>query len=402
MWKGKRILIGVTGGIAAYKIPLLVREFIKLGAEVKCILTPASSAFVTPLTLATLSKNEVYTDLYNPQTGVWTNHVELGMWADLMIIAPLTASSLAKMTVGHSDNLLLTTYLSAKCPVFVAPAMDLDMFAHESTIVNLLKLEKSGVHIIPVGEGELASGLSGKGRMAEPDEIVSYISTHFFTKELDFSAKKVLITAGPSYESIDPVRFIGNHSTGKMGVAIANEFAQRGANVTLLLGPSSNSYSLHPSISFYRFNTANELLELTQQNWVNTDIGVFSAAVADYKPSEVASQKIKKDSEDLVLHLVKNPDILMWAGANKTKTQLLVGFALETTNEVENAKLKLVKKNLDLIVLNSLNDKGAGFGHDTNKVTLMDKHNNCVNLELLSKDETACKIVNYVQELSKN
>ncbi len=398
MLKGKRILIGVTGGIAAYKIPLLVREFIKLGAEVKCILTPASSDFVTPLSLATVSKNAVYSELFDSKTGLWTNHVDLGLWADTFVIAPLTASSLAKMVVGHSDNLLLTTYLSSRCPVFVAPAMDLDMYAHFSTQENLQKLIANGVHVIPAVEGELASGLTGKGRMTEPEDIAQFVDRFFSKPEQDLIGVNALVTAGPTYEAIDPVRFIGNHSTGKMGIALANELAERGAKVTLLLGPTNLSTD-NSNINLIRFKTAEELFDLVKKNWKECDLGIFSAAVADYKPSDVAKEKIKKSDEELTLKLIKNPDSLKWAGQHKSQHQTLVGFALETTNEVENAKQKLDKKNLDLIVLNSLKNEGAGFGHDTNQVTLLGKDNNCVNFELLTKVEVAKQIVDYVKSI---
>lgn len=397
MLKGKRILVGVTGGIAAYKIPLLVRELIKLEAEVKCILTSASSDFVTPLTLATLSKNEVYTDLYDQRSGLWTNHVELGLWADAMIIAPLTASSLSKMVIGHSDNLLLTTYLSARCPVFVAPAMDLDMYQHFSTTENLQKLADNGVHVIPAEVGELASGLSGKGRMAEPETIAQIVNTYFQKESHDLSGVRALVTAGPTYETIDPVRFIGNHSTGKMGIAIADELASRGAAVTLLLGPSSH-YPKQSTVQVIRIQSAEDLFHYVKLNWNDMQLGIFSAAVADYKPANVSQQKIKKAGDTLQIDLIKNPDTLKWAGENKKENQRLVGFALETTNELEHAKDKLARKNLDLIVLNSLNDKGAGFGHDTNQVTFLDKYNNCVNLELLTKVEVAKQLIDYVKK----
>jgi phosphopantothenoylcysteine decarboxylase/phosphopantothenate--cysteine ligase len=398
MLKGKRILVGVTGGIAAYKIPFLVRELIKLGAEVKCILTPASSAFVTPLTLATVSKNPVYTELFDRETGEWANHVELGLWADAFVIAPLTASSLAKLAVGHSDNLLLTTYLSARCPVFVAPAMDLDMYVHPTTAANLEQIAKNNVHVIPAEEGELASGLSGQGRMAEPEHIASFVNRFFAQSHTDFSNKIVLITAGPTYESIDPVRFIGNHSSGKMGIALADEMANRGAEVYLLLGPS-NHLPNNPAVKVHGFKTAQDLLALTQQFWSSADVGIFAAAVADYRPKDIAQEKIKKSSDEMSITLVKNPDVLKWAGDNKKDMQFLVGFALETTNEEAHAKQKLVNKNLDLIVMNSLKNEGAGFGHDTNKVTLLDKHNKIVNLQLLSKSEVAKEIVDYVKDV---
>jgi phosphopantothenoylcysteine decarboxylase/phosphopantothenate--cysteine ligase len=402
MWKGKRILVGITGGIAAYKTPLLVRELIKLGAEVKCIMTPASFGFVTPLTLATLSKNEVYSELYNSKSGVWTNHVDLALWADLFIIAPLTATSLAKMAVGHSDNLLLTTYLSSKCPVFVAPAMDLDMYTHPATKANFQQLEKNGVVIIPSQSGELASGLVGEGRMEEPTEIIRFIESYSFEKDNFFQGKKVLITAGPTYESIDPVRFIGNHSSGKMGVELAYSFAQKGAKVHLILGPSILSVK-HKNIEVNSVETANEMLAAVQSCWKQCDIGVFAAAVADYRPKDVAKVKIKKLDQEMTLILEKNPDIISWAGENKTNKQCLVGFALETNDEEVNAQAKLHKKKLDFIVLNSLANKGAGFRLDTNQVSIMDKDNKFTNFELLSKRETAQQIVHYLRnKLNEN
>jgi phosphopantothenoylcysteine decarboxylase / phosphopantothenate---cysteine ligase len=396
MLKGKRILIGVTGGIAAYKIPFLVREFKQAGAEVKCILTPASSAFVTPLTLATLSENPVETELFDQVTGEWANHVELGLWADALVIAPLTASSLAKMAIGHSDNLLLATYLSARCPVFVAPAMDLDMYAHPTTTTNLKVLESHGVHVIPAAHGELASGLQGQGRMAEPQDIARVVTDFFqLNTSQPLKGQKILITAGPTYEAIDPVRFIGNHSTGKMGIALADEAAALGAEVKLVLGPSA----LRPkksSVEVVSVQSASEMWDAVKQQWEQCTAGIFAAAVADYRPEQVQSEKIKKKGETLELTLVKNPDILQWAGAQKKSGQLLTGFALETTNEEVHALEKLEKKNLDFIVLNSLNDPGAGFGHDTNRVSLIDKHNNIRKFELLSKTETAREIIKHI------
>jgi phosphopantothenoylcysteine decarboxylase / phosphopantothenate---cysteine ligase len=395
MLKGKRILIGVTGGIAAYKIPLLVREFKKAGAEVKCILTPASSAFVTPLTLATLSEYPVESELYDAKSGKWTNHVELGGWADAMIIAPLTASSLAKMVTGHSDNLVLTTYLSAKCPVFVAPAMDLDMYVHPSTQENLHCLAKRGVQVIPAESGELASGLIGQGRMAEPETIAQYVAAAFETTHQPLSGKRFLITAGPTYEALDPVRFIGNHSTGKMGIALADYVASLGAEVFLVLGPTSEKPA-NTSIHVLNVESAEDMLREVQSHWKKCEVGIFAAAVADYRPAQKLAQKIKKSEDRLELELVKNPDVLKWAGQHKMTNQVLIGFALETQNEEDNAKDKLVKKNLDYIVLNSLNDRGAGFGHDTNRVTLIDKHNIIRKFELLSKKETAREIINTI------
>jgi phosphopantothenoylcysteine decarboxylase/phosphopantothenate--cysteine ligase len=398
--RNKRILLGVTGGIAAYKIASLVRLLIKSGAEVKCIMTPASCDFITPLTLSTLSKNEVNLNFWNTETGEWANHVELGMWPDVFLIAPLTASSMSKMISGQSDNLLMATYLSAKCPVIVAPAMDLDMYLHPSTKENLKALNKHGVQIIPPNSGELASGLVGEGRMAEPEEIQDYLKA-FFEKREDFAGKMVLITAGPTYEAIDPVRFIGNHSSGKMGVAIANAFLNRGAKVTLVLGPSNEKLE-HPNLDLKRVVSAKDMMEAVQKVWVSSDVGVFSAAVADYRPKEVADQKIKKKTDDLTLELIKNPDILFWAGQQKKIGQTLIGFALETENERVNALGKLEKKNLDLIVLNSLNDSGAGFAHNTNKIAIFDKNNKSKDFELTSKKVVAENILDYLKNYQNN
>ncbi|MDG1346426.1 MAG: bifunctional phosphopantothenoylcysteine decarboxylase/phosphopantothenate--cysteine ligase CoaBC [Crocinitomicaceae bacterium] len=396
----KRILLGITGGIAAYKIASLVRLLIKSGAEVRCIMTPASCDFITPLTLATLSKNEVIQDFWDEGTGEWANHVELGMWPDVFLIAPVTASSMSKMVHGQSDNVLMATYLSAKCPVIVAPAMDLDMYKHPTTSENLKALSAHGVDIIPPNSGELASGLEGEGRMAEPEEIHNYLND-FFSKGKDFVGKKVLITAGPTHEAIDPVRFIGNHSSGKMGVALAKSFLKRGAEVTLVLGPSKENCE-HPNLTLKRVVSAEEMLEMVQKSWKSSDIGVFSAAVADYRPKKNADQKIKKNSDELTVELVKNPDILKWAGENKSAHQVLIGFALETENERVNAKGKLEKKNLDIIVLNSLNDSGAGFAHNTNKIAIFDKHNNSQDFELTSKKVVAENILDYFKNFKKN
>jgi|TARA_R110000737_G_scaffold164641_1_gene192292 phosphopantothenoylcysteine decarboxylase/phosphopantothenate--cysteine ligase len=396
--QNKRILLGITGGIAAYKIASLVRLFIKSGAEVKCIMTPASCDFITPLTLATLSKNDVIQSFWDEETGTWSNHVDLGLWADVFVIAPLTASSMSKMVQGNSDNVLLAAYLSAKCPVIVAPAMDLDMYQHPSTLENMQKLQSQGVQIIPANSGELASGLVGEGRMAEPEEIHQYLE-NLFAKQNDFKDKKVLITAGPTHEAIDPVRFIGNQSSGKMGVAIANAFLNRGAIVCLVLGPSSEKIE-HPNLRLHRVVSAQEMFETVEQNWKDQDYGIFSAAVADYRPKEVANQKIKKKEDTLTIELVKNKDILAWAGEIKSGNQKLVGFALETNNEVENAKQKLIKKNLDFIVLNSLNDSGAGFAHATNKITILDKGNISVAFELKSKKAVAEDILDHLKNNS--
>jgi len=380
---GKKILVGVTGSIAAYKTAILVRELIKLEAEVKVIMTSASSDFISPLTLATLSKNPVAIDFVKNANGEWENHVELGLWADVFIIAPLTASSLSKLVDGQSDNLLIATYLSARCPVWVAPAMDLDMFKHPTTVKNLTELSANGVSIIEPTSGELASGLEGKGRMEEPEEIANVI-VNYFTPNGPLQGKHVVITGGPTYEAIDPVRFIGNYSSGKTGVILADECAKRGANVTLILGPSIHQTN-NPKVKTISIKSANEMLEATQSVWKSCDVGIFSAAVADYRPKSPADQKIKKKADHLTIELVKNPDILAWAGGIKKKDQYLVGFALETNNEIENGRGKLARKNLDLLVLNSLNDKGAGFGHDTNKVTFINPNNILINFELKQK-----------------
>jgi phosphopantothenoylcysteine decarboxylase/phosphopantothenate--cysteine ligase len=398
MLKGKRVLIGISGGIAAYKTPILVRLLKKSGAEVRCILSPSASSFVTPLTLATLSENEVYTDLFDSRSGMWTNHVELGLWADIMIIAPTTASTLSKIAIGHSDNLLLTTYLSSKCPIIVVPAMDLDMYANAATQENLEKIKSRGHYVMDAVEGELASGLIGKGRMVEPEQIFEY--THFVIAQKTgrLSKKNILITAGPTFESIDPVRFIGNHSTGKMGIAIATAFAQENAHVNLILGPSQEPIPNWPNINIVRVQSAQEMLNAVQTIWKNCEIGVFASAVADYCVKDVAQEKIKKTENTLVLELVKNPDILAWAGKNKAINQFLVGFALETENETENAQAKLHRKNLDLIVLNSLRNSGAGFGYETNQVSFITKDNKITNFELLLKSKVAENLVKYVIE----
>jgi phosphopantothenoylcysteine decarboxylase/phosphopantothenate--cysteine ligase len=396
---GKRILLGITGGIAAYKIAFLVRILKKKGAEVKCIMTPASSDFISPLVLATLSENPVGIEFWDKKTGVWTNHVEYGLWADLFVVAPLTANSLAKMATGSCDNLLLASYLSMKCPTLIAPAMDLDMYAHPSTKRNLEQLQKDGVGIIPAESGELASGLVGEGRMAEPETIARAIEIFFANHTTSITqslvGKKVLVTAGPTYEAIDPVRFIGNHSSGKMGFAIAEELLAQGAHVELVCGPTKLSLN-HPNLKFTSIKTAEEMLHSVQDKWAKMDVGIFSAAVADYRPKHSAIQKIKKTEDDLTIELVKNPDILAWAGSNKTEQQLLVGFALETNDVFVNAKSKLERKNLDLIVMNTLEDRGAGFAGDTNKISILDNHNKFTSFELKSKSEVAKDIVEYL------
>ncbi len=389
---GKKIILGISGGIAAYKTAGLVRLLIKAGAHVQVIMTPASCAFITPLTLATLSKRPVYTE-FEKNLGEWTNHVDLGLWADLMLVAPATANSLAKMAGGLCDNLLLATYLSAKCPVFFAPAMDLDMYEHPATRSNIQKLKSYGNIEIDSEYGELASGLVGKGRLAEPEHIVKVLEEHF-TSTAELKGKKILITAGPTYEPLDPVRFIGNHSTGKMGFDIAAEAAKRGAQVYLVTGPTSLTLN-NERVQTIKVMSAMEMYTACHKLYPEMDIVIGAAAVADYRPKVVADQKIKKDDVDFTIVLEKNPDILASLGAIKTK-QFLVGFALETQNELEYAKSKLKKKNLDLIVLNSLNDKGAGFGKPTNKVTFIDKDLNVSPQELKSKEAVAKDIMDQI------
>ena len=394
--KGKKILLGITGGIAAYKIAFLIRLLKKEEAEVKCILTPASCDFISPLTLATLSENPVYIDFWNQKDGQWTNHVDLGMWPDVFLIAPLTANTLAKLATGYCDNLLTATYLSAKCPVMIAPAMDLDMYAHPTTINNLNQLASYGVQILPAESGFLASGLVGKGRMTEPEDIVAKLKT-FFTLNNSMLGKKVLITAGPTHEHIDPVRFIGNHSTGKMGYAIVQEFLERGAEVLLISGPTKLEIA-HPRLTKKEVVSASEMLSLVQEYWTYYQIGVFCAAVADYRPVVKATEKIKKKEEEITLTLVKNPDILAWAGVNKQAGQFLVGFALETNDALQHAKNKIVSKNLDAIVVNSLENEGAGFGHDTNKIAILSKDDQITDFPLKLKQDLAHDIVNYIDD----
>ena len=392
---GKKILLGITAGIAAYKTASLVRLLIKLDAEVQVIMTPASKDFITPLTLSTLSKRQVHSTFYNKEeeNEVWNNHVELGLWADYFLIAPATANTLSKMANGVCDNLLLATYLSAKCPVYFAPAMDLDMYKHTSTIDNLSKLQEYGNVMIPATSGELASGLVGEGRMAEPKDIITFIESDILSK-LPLKQKKVLITAGPTYEAIDPVRFIGNHSSGKMGFALAKEAANLGAEVILISGPSHQQIK-HSLIHRIDVTTAQEMYQEVHKYFDTVDIAILSAAVADYKPKNVASQKIKKKDATLTIELAPTKDILASLGAIK-KHQFLVGFALETNNEVENAQRKLKRKNLDVIVLNSLQDKGAGFATNTNKITIIDKYFSQKLFELKSKDEVAKDIMNEI------
>ena len=385
MLKGRKILLGITGSIAAYKAIYLVRLLIKAGAEVKVILTPSAKDFVSSLTLSTLSRNPVLTELFDEQS--WSNHVMLGRWADVMIVAPLSCNTLAKMANGQCDNLLLATYLSATCPVVVAPAMDEDMWYHPSTKSNLLRLESYGNKVIPVEKGDLASGLVGDGRMAEPEMILKYISDNFFLTS-PLKGKKAFVTAGPTYEPIDPVRFIGNNSSGKMGVAIAQELYKRGADVTLIMGPSQLELSFK-GINLIKVKTAAEMFAACNTIFAETDIAIMAAAVADYTPVTVAEEKIKKKENNLTLELTKTKDILKSLGEKKKKGQIIVGFALETNNEKENALEKLKRKNADILVLNSLNDAGAGFGYDTNKVTIFGKEGKEFNFSTKSKTEVA-------------
>lgn len=393
---GKKILLAISGGIAAYKTASLTRLFIKSGAEVQIVLTPAAKDFVTALTLSTLSKKPVFSTFFEPENEneVWNNHVDLALWADLIVVAPATANTISKMANGVCDNLLLAVYLSAKCPVYIAPAMDLDMYKHPTTIENLSKLQSFGNFIIAAEMGELASGLSGEGRMAKPENIVNFISVEL-DKKLPLKGKKILVTAGPTYEAIDPVRFIGNYSSGKMGFDIANCAAKMGATVILITGPTHLSIN-HQSIEIIRVKSALEMFEACHQYYENMDAVVAAAAVADYKPRNVSKQKIKKREHHLVLELEKTKDILASLGAIKTH-QFLVGFALETENEIENAILKIQKKNLNLIVLNSLQDEGAGFGKETNKVTFIDQNFVVEPMELKSKEAVAVDILTKIK-----
>lgn len=396
MLKGKKILLGITGSIAAYKSIYLVRLLIKEGAEVRVIVTPSAKDFVSTLTLSTLSHQPVLIDMFDEEG--WSNHVLLGRWADLMIIAPLSCNSLAKMANGQCDNLLLAVYLSAVCPIAVAPAMDEDMWKHPATKQNVEKLESFGHKIIPVEKGELASGLHGEGRMAEPEQILQFITDNFFLTEnkvRPLSGKKALVTAGPTYEAIDPVRFIGNHSSGKMGIAIAKELYNRGADVTLIMGPAQTEFSAN-GIHLMRVITADDMFNACHDIFPKVDIAIMSAAVADFKPLSKAKQKIKKKEEHLQLNLTRTKDILKSLGEKKKKGQVLVGFALETTDEKKHALEKLEKKNADMIVLNSLNDEGAGFGHDTNKITIFRKKGKEIAFATKSKDEVAKDIVDTI------
>ncbi|GAA4925958.1 bifunctional phosphopantothenoylcysteine decarboxylase/phosphopantothenate--cysteine ligase CoaBC [Mucilaginibacter defluvii] len=397
MLKDKNIIVGVCGSIAAYKSALLVRLLVKAGANVQVVITPDAANFITPLTLSTLSKNPVHIKYFDADSGEWDNHVNLGLWADIMLIAPATANTLAKMANGLCDNLLMAVYLSAKCPVYFAPAMDLDMFKHPATLNNLNTLKSYGNILIPAGTGELASGLYGEGRMAEPEEIVELLQREL-GKTLPLTGKKILVTAGPTYEAIDPVRFIGNHSSGKMGFAIADRLAALGAQVTLIAGPTAQK-ATSPNITRIDVTSANEMLNACLTAFQDTDACVMSAAVADYTPVEVASQKIKKQDASLNIGLKKTTDILKTLGELKRTNQILIGFALETENEEQYAVDKLNKKNLDLIILNSLNDSGAGFKGDTNKITMIDRQLNKSVFELKSKIEVAADISDKLIEL---
>jgi phosphopantothenoylcysteine decarboxylase/phosphopantothenate--cysteine ligase len=392
MLYSKKILLGISGGIAAYKCPALVRLLVKKGAEVRVIMTPAARDFVTPQTLSVVSRNEVLHDFFDSDHN-WNNHVKLAEWADLMLIAPLTANTLAKMASGLCDNILLGAYLSAKNKTMVAPAMDLDMYRHPAVKENLKKIESFGNIVIPAENGELASGLVGEGRMAEPEHIVDFLE-NYFAKMLPLAGRKVLVNAGPTYEAIDPVRFIGNRSSGKMGVAIAEQFAAFGALVTLVLGPSSEPVS-HPLVKVIRVESADQMYNACVNEFASCSIAVCAAAVADYAPKLASASKIKKEEEEMKLELVRTKDILEELGRLKQK-QCLVGFALETDNLLEYAKGKLKSKNLDLIVANAANEAGSGFAGDTNKVTIVDKHNKITNFELKSKKEIAADIVNYI------
>lgn len=395
MLKGKHIILGISGGIAAYKSVYLLRLLIKAGAEVQVVITPSGKEFITPVTLSALSGKPVISEFFTANTGEWHSHVDLGLWADAMIIAPATASTIAKMANGVADNMLITTYLSSKAPVFVAPAMDLDMFAHPSTQRNLALLRSYGNHIIEPTSGELASHLTGKGRMEEPEDIVRHLSEHFAIST-EMKGKQVLITAGPTYEKIDPVRFIGNYSSGKMGYAIAEEAARRGADVTIISGPVSVS-ATHPNINVINVESAREMYDECVRLFPNTDVAIMCAAVADYAPAHVAAKKIKREKDEVpVIELVKNPDIAARLGEMKQEGQLLVGFALETDNESINAQEKLMRKNLDMIIMNSLQDKGAGFRTDTNKITIFTANGSQREFKLKDKSEVAKDIIDAI------
>ena len=392
--QGKRILLGISGGIAAYKIAYLIRILKKQGAEVRAIMTPASSDFISPLVVSTLSENPVHIEFWNKKTGEWANHVELALWADVFIIAPTTANTLAKMASGICDNLLLATYFSMKGKTIIAPAMDLDMYQHPTVKRNMETLLSDGVSIIPATEGALASGLEGQGRMEEPENIAAYIQDFFQVKKTADS-KRILITAGPTYEAIDPVRFIGNHSSGKMGYELATACLASGHEVILISGPTALELT-HPNLQLIKVQTAQQMLVAVQEHWKSCELGIFSAAVADYRPENVATQKIKKQAEEHTLHLVKNPDILTWASQHRNEQQKVVGFALETNNAKEYALDKLTRKNLDFIVLNEFVKDVSGFQAETNKITIFDKDKNAIEFPLKSKKEVAKDVLSVV------
>ena len=396
--RGRHIIVGVTGSIAAYKAAMLVRLLMKEGSEVKVMMTPLAKEFITPLTMATLSRNPVLVDFFDPENGAWNSHIDLGLWADALLIAPATANTIAKMTTGTADNLLLTTCLSARCQVFVAPAMDVDMFCHAATTQNLETLRSRGVHIIEPSTGELASGLDGKGRMEEPENIVRYLADAL--KKGDCAGKKILVTAGPTYEPIDPVRFLGNHSSGRMGYALAEELAQRGAEVILVSGPTSLQVK-HPAIRRIEVTSASEMYQAAITHFPAMDAAIMAAAVADFTPATAQPEKMK-DKREFDLKLVPTADIAAELGKMKRPGQVLAGFALETGNETENAMKKLTRKNFDFIVLNSLNDAGAGFGHTTNKITIIDKDGHSAHFELKPKNRVAEDIVDKLVSFWKH
>ena len=396
---GKRILLGISGGIAAYKIAYLIRLLKNLGAEVKCVMTPSASDFISPLVVSTLSENPVAIEFWNKESGLWTNHVELALWADLYIIAPATANTIAKMASGICDNLLLACYYSSKSKTIIAPAMDLDMYQHPTFKRNLKQLISDNVLVIPATNGSLASGLEGEGRMEEPENILRFIQINFPLSEKELSSKKkILITAGPSYEAIDPVRFIGNHSSGKMGFALAEICLAKAWEVTLICGPTNLDLA-HPNLTIIPVFSAEEMLLAVQENWKNADIGIFSAAVSDYRPEKFESQKIKKTEKTINLQLLKNPDIISWASENRGAKQFVVGFALETNNALEFALNKLESKKMDMIVLNSMEDKEAGFKKETNKITILDKNKVKYAFPAKSKREVANDIIDTILKL---
>jgi phosphopantothenoylcysteine decarboxylase / phosphopantothenate---cysteine ligase len=394
----KKIVLGISGSIAAYKAALLTRLFVKQGIEIQVLMTESATGFIGPMTLSTLSKRPVHISAHG-EAG-WNNHVDLGLWADAMIVAPASANTLAKMANGHCDNILTAVYLSARCPVFVAPAMDVDMWHHPATARNLKQLQSDGVHLIPVGHGELASGLIGDGRMAEPEDIVAHLQAFFATKR-DFAGKKALVTAGPTFEHLDPVRFIGNHSSGKMGIAIAESLAARGAEVTLVLGPS-HLRPTDPKVKVVNVQSAQNMYDACAARYADMDITVLAAAVADYRPATFSDTKIKKKSDDMRIDLAKTIDIAATLGQQKRPNQMNIGFALETNDETANAQGKLERKNFDFVVLNSLRDAGAGFGHDTNKVTIIHRNGHILDLPLQSKTAVAEAIVQQIAELYKD